>query len=259
MAENKMVLTLEEVAKVQTETNKLLREMSQALEVIAVRATAAEMRQRHAFGQGTDGARFLEHWAIGEDACLSNAVLENAVRRMCEQRSSDEFGYKKIFNQKDVRRAEWFVECFVRTFCEKQDEDFEGDDNVGSRSVFLPSTRKMLLEMHASMRHENRGCTRDVDEEAFEKFFPQVDKARALLTSLMLPINKQYLPSRGHCHGRESEIDSRVLRGGHEDQEDLREYPRDDRGPSQRVLPAPLAGLGKHASVFNFARDDDKS
>ena len=114
-----------------------------------------------------------------------------------EQRSSHEFGYKKLFANKDRRRAEWFVECFVRTFVEGKDEDFEGDDNVGSRSVFLPSTKKMLIERYSAMRHENRGCTRDIDEAEFESFFPQVDKARALLTSLMKPINKQFFPSRG--------------------------------------------------------------
>ena len=40
--------------------NERLNEISSSLAVIATRATAAENRHCHAFGEGTDGARFLE-------------------------------------------------------------------------------------------------------------------------------------------------------------------------------------------------------
>ena len=187
---------LYEVARAVHENSKTMNRISSALETLVLRATAAEQRQCHMHGEGTDGARFLEQFAIGENACLSTPVLENAVKRICQERSSSEFDYQVMFHNKDIRRAEWFVECFIQTFLEGREASFEGDENVGWRSVCLPSTRKALVEHHKVMRHERRGHTRNVDEEQFEKFFPKIDKSRAILTALMLPISKQYEPTK---------------------------------------------------------------
>ena len=118
--------TLNEIATSMKELSTSVSEMSHALMMLLTRATAAESRQCHAFGEGTDSARFLEQFAIGEDACCTRPTLENAVRRMCVQESSEEFGYQKMFARKDQRRSEWHVESFVRAYLEGANEEFEG-------------------------------------------------------------------------------------------------------------------------------------
>ena len=172
-----------------------LGQISSSLDILATRATAAENRQCHAFGEGTDGARFLEQFAIGEDACLTKATAESAVARLCEGMTSSQFSYLKIFEGKDKRRAEWFVECFFKIFEDGEEISYEADDeNVGSRSLYLRSTRQYLIERHAVMRHEQRGAVRNVSEEQFEELLPRIDQGRAILTSLMMPIDKQFMP-----------------------------------------------------------------
>ena len=44
------------------------------------------------------------------------------------------------------------------------------------------------------MRHEHRGAVRNVSEQEFEELLPKIDQARAILTSLMMPIDKQFMP-----------------------------------------------------------------
>ena len=114
-----------------------------------------EQRWCGALGEGTDGARYLEAWALGESAVLPRGVAEWCVRQVCEGAGEEAslsslLSYDNIFRGKDRRRAEWFCESFSRTFL-RASEDYadcveaEGMTTTGSRSQFLPSVRRALV------------------------------------------------------------------------------------------------------------------
>ena len=172
---------------------ELLERVTAACEKLAVVGANAELRQTMMFGEGTDGIRLFETWAIGENAVATQVQVRMLTQDICRERTTRCLAYNFKFHEKDKRRSEWFAENFVRTFVKGKNEGVHCEDHadVGARAVSLPSVRKLLLAEHRYLQRTDPHALGGVSHKEFRGMFPCCETALRL-QALILPIDKGY-------------------------------------------------------------------